>query len=126
MVMRQCKNGRSKTFDIDGQRLLKSLMTSPKTKDKTLSEISIHLNYASGYVARCVNKNQISEKAAILIKANYDIDQSDYVKVDGVDFKTEKAPEQNNGGTIILQVALDTKLLEDIVKKSVVEAFKSL
>lgn len=147
--MKVYRNGRSPYFEIDGRRLQECFDTFPKTQGKNRQELSLKLNYTSGYLSRAIRENRVSERAAALIQVAYDIKPSDYVKGWNDKFSTSEAPlrvtDQGRAAAsvktviqekvaqakqatqdVTFKVTVDAGALKKLVREAVLEAFEAL
>lgn len=148
--MKECKNGRSKLYVMDGAKLAKIF----EKKGINARKFGKELNFHETYFPKCIRTNKIGEKAIGLLMANgimpsqygvgdvfeakekKDSEIVDPLKhnsgrypVDEKDVEEEKSPAEkamNEPGVVKVEFTLDIVKLKAIIKQAVKEAYEEL
>lgn len=153
-MAKECKNGRSKLYTMDGAKLAKIF----EKKGINARKFGKELNFHETYFPKCIRTNKIGEKAIGLLMTNgimpsqYDVDMKrtvkskDHVTVaevfdslpeetkNEVYSEVEKAVEEkspaekamNEPGVVKVEFTLDIVKLKAIIKQAVKEAYEEL
>lgn len=146
--MKECKNGRSKLYVMDGAKLAKIF----EKKGINARKFGKELNFHETYFPKCIRTNKIGEKAIGLLMAN-GIMPSQYGVGDVFEAKEKKDSEvvgplkrnyeelakkaasadeapvekaMNEPGVVKLEFTLDIVKLKAIIKQAVKEAYEEL
>lgn len=146
--MKECKNGRSKLYTMNGAKLAKIF----EKKGINARQFGKDLNFHETYFPKCIRKNQIGEKAIGFLMTNgimpsqYDVEyvietkekkDSEIVgplkrnsgRYSFDDKDVEEAPVEkaiNEPGVVKLEFTIDIVKLKAIIKQAVKEAYEEL
>ena len=143
--MKECKNGRSKLYTMDGAKLAKIF----EKKGINARQFGKELNFHETYFPKCIRTNKIGEKAIGLLMANgimpsqYDVGdvfekrdsevvdppKRNYEELAKNAASADEAPVEkamNEPGVVKLEFTLDIVKLKAIIKQAVKEAYEEL
>lgn len=150
--MKECKNGRSKLYTMDGAKLAKIF----EKKGINARRFGKELNFHETYFPKCIRTNKIGEKAIGLLMANgimpsqygvgdvfeakekkdseivgplKDISKNVGCKRGATADTNEEAPVEkamNEPGVVKVEFTLDIVKLKAIIKQAVKEAYEEL